>query len=400
MSKWREVRLGEIVTFKTGRLNSNQAKEQGKYPFYTCSQEIFKTDTYAFDTECIILGGNNAEAKYPIFYKEGKFNAYQRNYVIEPKTNDTNIRFMFYALFLRLEHMRKVSTGATTKFLTLRILNSLKVKIPDLKTQEKIGNLLSTYDELIENNNRRIEILEKASEEIYKEWFVRMRFPGYKNAKFIKGIPEGWEVKKIGDIILYDIGGGWGKERQEGDYVHKAYVIRGTDIPEMKYGRFNYKLLRFHKESNLNARRLKYGDIIFEVSGGSFSQRLGRTFYITDDILKMYGDDVICASFCKLIRTEKFFLSWFLRNYFNYAYEKEILSTFEVQSTGISNFGFTAFKKLHSILLPEEELIKSFFNLTYNFYNQAVGLWQQNQNLIKQRDLLLPRLMNGTIEIN
>lgn len=70
-----------------------------------------------------------------------------------------------------------------------------------IETQEKIANVLSSYDKLIENNNRRIELLENMAEEIYKEWFVRMRFPGYEKTKFEKGIPEGWEVKKIGDVI-------------------------------------------------------------------------------------------------------------------------------------------------------------------------------------------------------
>ena len=75
-------------------------------------------------------------------------------------------------------------------------IKKLKISIPDLDTQKKISNVLSSYDKLIENNNSRIEVLEQTAEEIYKEWFVRMRFPGYEQTKFDKGIPEGWKVKK------------------------------------------------------------------------------------------------------------------------------------------------------------------------------------------------------------
>ena len=85
MVNWTTKRLSDCVSFRTGKLNSNAATKNGQYPFFTCSQEIYKTDSWAFDTECVLLGGNNASAVYPIFYFKGKFNAYQRTYVIEPK---------------------------------------------------------------------------------------------------------------------------------------------------------------------------------------------------------------------------------------------------------------------------------------------------------------------------
>lgn len=276
----------------------------------------------------------------------------------------------------------------------------MKYTIPkfSIEKQAKIADVLSTYDKLIGNNNKRIEILEETAKEIYKEWFVRMRFPGYEDAKFEKGIPEGWAVKKVGDLISFDIGGGWGKDRPEENYLDKAYVIRGTDIPDMKYGNINYELLRYHKKSNLKNRRLKEHDIIFEASGGSANQHLGRTYYVTNEILSMYDEDVICASFCKLIRFDNKYLSWFFNNYLKCAYDLGALSTFEVQSTGISNFRFRNFKKHHKILIPDDSLIKKFYNLTYDIYKEVNKLGKQNQNLIKQRDLLLPRLMNGSIE--
>ena len=85
--KWNRVALKDAVTFKTGKLNSNAATKNGRYPFFTCSQEVYRTDTFSFDTECVLLGGNNANAIYPIFYFKGKFDAYQRTYVIESKNN-------------------------------------------------------------------------------------------------------------------------------------------------------------------------------------------------------------------------------------------------------------------------------------------------------------------------
>lgn len=100
-SNWQSVKLAELVNFKTGKLDSNAAVPNGEYPFFTCSQETFRTNTFSFDTECVLLAGNNANGIYPLKYFYGKFDAYQRTYVI------------------------------------------------------------SAYDDLIENNQRRIKILEK-----------------------------------------------------------------------------------------------------------------------------------------------------------------------------------------------------------------------------------------------
>lgn len=121
MEKFQKIKLGDVTTFCTGKLNSNAAIKNGIYPFFTCSQTIFKTNTFNFDTECVLLGGNNASAIYPLFYFKGKFDAYQRTYIIEP-TNNNNIRFFYYVLRKKLDELRKQSTGATTKFLTLTIL--------------------------------------------------------------------------------------------------------------------------------------------------------------------------------------------------------------------------------------------------------------------------------------
>ena len=83
-------KLGDIASIKTGKLNSNVAKEKGKYPFFTCSQVTLKTNTYSFDTEAVLLAGNNAQGIFPIKYYEGKFDVYQRTYVIKSLKNNLN----------------------------------------------------------------------------------------------------------------------------------------------------------------------------------------------------------------------------------------------------------------------------------------------------------------------
>ena len=123
---------------------------------------------------------------------------------IDSVDKQSDLKFIYYLLTtLKLE---EYNNDAAVPGLNRNLAHKLKLQIPDLETQRKIADVLSTYDELIENNNRRIEILEKTAEEIYKEWFVRMRFPGHENTKFIKGIPEGWEVKRVGDLGRVETG--------------------------------------------------------------------------------------------------------------------------------------------------------------------------------------------------
>lgn len=424
MSEWREVKLEAVIKFVDGDRGKNYPKQneylnKGYCVFLNTSNITkdgfnLKKVNYIDENKDKILRNGRLDYGDLILttrgtignvalYQTGMYYPMRINSsMLILKVNESISNNYLYYVFKTdsmKEYMTLFSSGSAQPQLPVKDLKKIKFKIPEMKYQEKIANVLSTYDRLIGNNNRRIEVLEQTAEEIYKEWFVRMRFPGYENTKLVKGIPEGWELKKVDDIISFDIGGGWGKDSPEEGFTEEAHVIRGTDIPNMKYGEINYELLRFHKGSQLRNRRLQSSDIIFEASGGSKDQRLGRTYYITDETLAMYDDDVMCASFCKLIRIDEKYLSWYFNNYLNYAYKTETLSIFEVQSTGISNFGFTKFKKHHQVLLPPADLMKHFFELTYSMYIEEQRLGRKNQNLKIQRDLLLPRLMNGTIEV-
>lgn len=151
---WDVVELGNTVDFKTGKLNSNAAVENGTYPFFTCSQETFAINNFAFDQEAILLTGNNARAIYSVKHYKGKFNAYQRTYVITI-LNDAEYDYTFlkYVLTRQLEYLRTISIGSQTRYLTLGMLTTLQIQKPDIDEQRKIAK--SIY--VLEN---KIEILE------------------------------------------------------------------------------------------------------------------------------------------------------------------------------------------------------------------------------------------------
>ncbi|PKM79832.1 MAG: hypothetical protein CVU89_16580 [Firmicutes bacterium HGW-Firmicutes-14] len=126
---WEISTYGKVIDFKTGKLNSNASVTDGKYPFFTCSNETFKTNTYSFDTEAVLLAGNNASAIYPLKYFAGKFDVYQRTYVLTSKDKRLSNKQIFYSVKSELENFKGVSSGTATKFLTLTILNDLKIVI-------------------------------------------------------------------------------------------------------------------------------------------------------------------------------------------------------------------------------------------------------------------------------
>jgi type I restriction enzyme, S subunit len=155
------------------------------------------------------------------------------------------------------------------------------------------------------------------------------------------------------DLVAYYIGGGWGKEEPMAGFPESAYVVRGTDIPDLRVANASGVPYRYHSTSNLRSRRLQAGDIVMEVSGGSKDQPVGRSLLITPAVLAEFDDDVMCASFCKLVRpdtdlVDPAYLYWHLQRIYD---NREILQ-YQVQSTGISNFQFEAFLDQHEVELP------------------------------------------------
>lgn len=148
----------------------------------------------------------------------------------------------------------------------------------------------------------------------------------------------------------------------------------------------------------MKSRKLKEGDIVFETAGGTEGQPLGRVCYITEELLTDFGDDVMCASFCKMIRPKseyKQFLYYFL----DYIYETRIVATYQIQSTGLSNYQFEPFLNFQELLLPKDELILLFTNKVSLILKQISILGAQKEKIAQARDRLLPRLISGKLKV-
>lgn len=132
------LKLKDCSQIKTGKLNSNAAIVDGAYPFFTCDPETSRIDYYSFDEEAILLAGNNANGRFNIKYYCGKFNAYQRTYIINSSRTELSTKYLYYYLSTKLSHFTSISTGSATKFLTKAILDNIEIPILSFEEQRHI----------------------------------------------------------------------------------------------------------------------------------------------------------------------------------------------------------------------------------------------------------------------
>lgn len=274
--------------------------------------------------------------------------------------------------------------GATLPNLNTSIIRSIPIKYPPLPTQRKIAAILSAYDDLIENNARRIKILEDMVQSLYREWFVSFRFPGHEKVPMVDSplgmIPEGWEVSKLGRIA--DINAAYIKNCNSPEEIH--YV----DISSVSTGQIDKIELISFSEAPSRARRIvRHGDMIWS------TVRPNRRSYSL--ILNPPPDLIVSTGFAVISA-----------KYSPYTYLYQAVSTDDFVSyltnhaTGAAYPAVTAHNfEEATILLPPKELLESFHIITKNFFDQKHNLQQRNTNLHRTRDLLLPKLMSGEINL-
>ena len=376
-------KLKTLAKYPTGKLNSNAAVEDGKYPFFTCAHDIYRIDQYSYDGEYVLLGGNNASGDFPIFYYNGKFDAYQRTYLIQPLSKDTDTKYLYYSIGLKLHQMKANASGTATKFLTQPILNSINIEYRDILEQKRIADILSAYDNLIENNNKRIKLLEQMAENLYKEWFVRFRFPGYENTKFVDDIPSDWQILRMSDFC-YVTDGTHDSPKPIND--GGVPLVTGKCIKN-GFIDFNepYNISYQDHESISKRSGLQTGDILFSnigTVGTTCLVNYDREFSVKNVIIFKPGN----------IKVSNYLYSWLNSD--------SIQAIFATQTNGASQqFVGLNFMRRFKILVPSENVLDLYSGRIKPIRSEIVKLHDINENLTKQRDMLLPRLMSGKIEV-
>ena len=379
--KWSNLPLEQFVDFYNGK--SIKPSEKGNFPAFGSNGIIGYSENYLYDKGIIIgrVGANCGSVEISL----SNFWPSDNTIVAKPKSN-ADLVFVYY--LLKNYPLNSYAGGSAQPLLTQTVLKPIKFKIPEYPTQRKIASILSAYDDLIENNLKRIKLLEENAQLHYKELMQEMSYSKTKREEYIK------------DCLAFYIGGGWGQDDYKEGFTEPAFVIRGTDIPDAKKGEVKGVPFRYHKESNLASRSMQAGDIVFEVSGGSKGQPVGRSILITEKMLQQFGKPVMCASFCKMLRPNENITPEFFYLYLLASHENGVITQYEKHSaSNIVNYGFEEFIGEQKITFPKEKELKAFTEKVKPIFNLISNLGEQNTKLREARDILLPKLMNGQIEV-
>lgn len=405
MSEWKITRVSQMAEILSGGTPKTEVEEywNGNIPWL--SVKDFAGDTrkvYASEKHISELGLNNsatqlldpgdiiisARGTVGEVAQIGKTAAFNQSCYGLRATDGYSSDYLYYMLKYQVRYLRSVANGAVFDTIVVKTFDRMKASVPDLPTQARIADILSAYDDLTENNNCRIAILEKAAQELYKEWFVRFRFPGYETAKFENGLPIGWKIKKIGDV--FDVTSS--KRVFLSDYVEEGVPFyRSKEIIQLSQGKALTEPLYISNEAYTNFSE-KFGspqknDILITSVGTIGVSYLvdGHKFYFKDGNLTWIKS------------SNHPVLAFFIFRWLNSPQGKQQL----LQSTiGTSQSALTIENlKNIKILVPCEMIIQKYYDLAYEMAEEKRILELKNKNLAEQRDLLLPRLMSGKLEV-
>lgn len=293
--------------------------------------------------------------------------------------------YVYYLLCMK--HIRQLAANSMTgasgrQRADLDFIKKIQWDFPEIGVQKKIASVLSAYDNLIEVNNKRIKVLEQMAENLYKEWFGRFRFPGHETAEFENGIPKGWTIKRLGDYGRVETGKTPSMEISE--YYGDDYLFIKT--PEMHGNVFVIDTEeKLSKRGHLSQPKklLPTNSIMVTCIGtGGVVAINAEPGHTNQQINSIILDDLI-------------YLEWL---FFTCRSMRTTIEMFGATGSTMTNLSKGKFEKL-KILEPNFELIEQFHRIADPMLREIEKLMRANQKLACQRDLLLPRLMSGKLEV-
>jgi len=298
--------------------------------------------------------------------------------------NQTYLRCLISSNYFSL-YVQPIVTGVNVPHISGKQIGDFKIPVPNIEIQQKIAAILSAYDDLIENNKRRIVLLEKMAEEIYREWFVRFRFPGYQTAEFEKGIPKGWKELPVADIFDYLEGPGI----RNWQYTEAGFPF--INIRLIQDGDLNVSAANFISENEAKGKyahfQLNAEDYVVSTSG-----TLGRGAVVQQHHLPLLLNTSVIRFRQKVLNTKSFMYEYLKSDLF--------VKQIETYATGAAqqNFGpmHLGFMK---ILKPTDEILEKFESICIPLYEQVTLFRKQIVNLKMTKDLLLPRLISGKLSV-
>ena len=290
--------------------------------------------------------------------------------------------FVYYQLVTLYEKMVSLKNGGAQPNLNAAIIKSMEIKLPPLKTQRYIADILSSYDDLIENNQKQIKLLEEAAQRLYKEWFVDLRFPGHENTKIVDGVPEGWNWCKLEDAIQFDPKVTLTKERMKQFIPMSALSTSSMVLDESQ----------FTETTSNSGSKFQNGDTLLARITPCLVN--GKTAYVSE----LKSDEGAVGSTEYIVMRAKT-----INSYMVYL----LARTDDFRQSAINSMSGSDGRqrvksdklKMLDYLHPTSELVEKFENVEELIFEKIYRLSKQMQQAKQARDLLLPKLMSGEVEV-
>ncbi|WP_460007058.1 restriction endonuclease subunit S [Methanogenium cariaci] len=365
---WRTATLQDLVFFQRGYDITKAEQKPGDIPVVSSSGINSYHSEYKVDGPGVVVGRKGSLGT--VHYVDGPYWPHDTT-LWSKDLKGNNARFVYY--FLRTMNFERYNVGNANPTLNRNHIHGLEILIPDLVIQNKIASMLSTYDDLVENNQRRIELLEQAARLLYREWFVHLRFPGHEHVRIVDGVPEGWEKKPLSEVADIIMG-------QSPKSIY--YNEEGNGLPfHQGVTNFGIRFPSHQTYCTVINRLAEPGDILFSVRAP-----VGRINITPDKIVIGRGIAAIRSN-CG----QQNFLFYALKSHF---FKEDMMG-------GGAIFAAITKKDLHrvEILQATDRIAEMFIEHTRAIDLQIENLQQAIDDLTQARDLLLPRLMNGEIAV-
>jgi len=407
-TEWRKIRLGEVISILTDyHANGSYQKLKENVTLYDepdyaimirttnfensdFAQELKYIDKHAYNflSKSKVFPGDilmnkiaNAGSVYMMPNLKRPVSLAMNLFLIRVQPEYANHKYIYYYLKEHQDYIKLFAVGTAAKTITKQAVRDLEITLPTLSIQRKIAAILSAYDDLIENNQRRIKILEEIAQNLYREWFVKFRFPGYEKAKFVDSplgrIPEGWEVKTLGEIA----------ELKKDKFQKELH----SKLPLLDLAKMNQHTLYVGETGNpneLTSSRIifKKDDILF----GSIRPYLHKVALapcqgVTNvSVFVIQSIDICLQSFLTVLLSSIETIRWA-----------------DQHSTGTKMpvIKWEALQRM-PVIMPEQQILKEFQTLIYPMIQTVKIAYSRNRTLRRTRDLLLPKLISGEVDVS
>ncbi len=398
--RWEKVKLDKLGNISRGRSKHRPRNDTklfgGDYPFIQTA-DVKKANFYIKEysetynelgleqsklwdigTLCITIAANIADTG--ILGIPACFPDSIMGFVPYDKISD--VRFVKYSFDLLQRDCKQISQGTAQDNLSWEKLSTIEFPCPPIETQRRIGDILSAYDDLIENNQKQIKLLEEAAQHLYKEWFVDLRFPGYEQTKIIDGVPEGWRkklVKELGTVIT-------GKTPSTNKSEYYGGNIPFVTIPDMHHNIFPLNTEKCLTAQGADSQKNKY------IPKNSVMVSCIATVGLVNIATEVCQTNQQINSVILNNRHDIYHFYFSMRNIRN------LLDGIGSNGATMTNVNKTKFENIE-VLYPTKEYVDKFYEICEAYFNKILVLSKANQRLVKIRDYLIPKLMSGKIEV-